>query len=94
MISLVEIIPSAAALTTTVLTAPLAILRELTYSCTAASSSSPRSNGLPFYPYKVYFVRECSYNTSFLSGLQSLQSKRYNTSFLKITYEVWKVVSI
>ena len=47
VISLAEIIPFAAALITTVLTTPLVILRELTYSCTAASSSSPRSNGLP-----------------------------------------------
>lgn len=45
-------------------------------------------------PYKVCIVRECSYNTSFLSGLQSLHSKHYNTSVIKINYEECKVVSI
>ena len=47
--SLVDTMPSAAAITTAVLTTPSIALKDVMYSCTAWSSSTPNSKGRPCF---------------------------------------------
>lgn len=77
--SLATIIPSAAAITTNILMTLPVILRDYTYSCTAASKSMASSNDFPFH-----FVPSISTIMSLPSSYCRLCLRHYFFQFFQV----------
>ena len=89
-----EIIPSAAPITTSLFTTPFAAQRLFTNSCTASSSSSPRSSGLPLSLVSRLVMTIGSLG-AVSSSLLLGQSFSFKISFLSIwRYSVFSLLAV